>query len=64
VPNIESNLFFILNTKEKILNFFKNFGEDKSVRNSSRCPIIKILGAPVLALTAHRINLLAPEFYI
>ena len=26
---------FILNTKSKILNFFKNFGEDKSIRNCS-----------------------------
>jgi len=26
---------FTLNTKAKILNFFKNFGEDKSIRNCS-----------------------------
>ena len=43
---------FIFNTKAKILNLFKNFGEDKSVRNSSRCPLIKILGTPVETLTA------------
>ena len=39
---------FILNTKAKTLNFFKNFGEDKSVRKSSRCPLLKIFsGRPL-----------------
>jgi hypothetical protein len=45
---------FILNTKAKTLNFFKNFGEDKSVRNSSRCPLKKTLGTPIETLSVDR----------
>lgn len=45
---------FILNTKA--LKLFKNFGEGKSVRNSSRYPLIKIVGTPVETLPDDRLK--------